>query len=130
MSTLLAVISIYLFIFIGFIAKKVFQDDIHEKTLILISLYFLQPMLTFWGLTRTPIDFNLVLTPFLYFIIVTIVLVILIFRNINITKTIVTIIKYKNGVRTKLKSIGVLVSPQKVNIGCKKYKEIRIKVFS
>lgn len=79
MSTLLAVISIYLFIFIGFIAKKVFQDEIHEKTLILISLYFLQPMLTFWGLTRTSIDFNLVLTPFLYFIIVTIVLVILIF---------------------------------------------------
>jgi len=60
-------------------AKKVFQDDIHEKTLILISLYFLQPMLTFWGLTRAPIDFNLVVTPFLYFIIVTIVLVILIF---------------------------------------------------
>ncbi len=79
MSTLLAITSIYLFIFIGFIAKKVFQDDIDEKTLILISLYFLQPMLTFWGLTRAPIDFNLVLTPFLYFIIVTIVLVLLIF---------------------------------------------------
>jgi len=78
MSTILAITSIYLFIFIGFIAKKIFQDDIHEKTLILISLYFLQPMLTFWGLTRSPIDFNLVLTPFLYFIIVTIVLVILI----------------------------------------------------
>ena len=79
MSTLLAITSIYLFIFIGFIAKKIFQDAIDEKTLILISLYFLQPMLTFWGLTRAPIDFNLVLTPFLYFIIVTIVLVLLIF---------------------------------------------------
>jgi hypothetical protein len=79
LETILAITSIYLFIFIGFIAKKVFQDDIHEKTLILISLYFLQPMLTFWGLTRTPINFNLVLTPFLYFIIVTIVLIILIF---------------------------------------------------
>lgn len=79
MSTLLAITSIYLFIFIGFIAKKIFQDDIHEKTLILISLYFLQPMLTFWGLTRAPIDFNLVLTPFLYFITVSIVLIILIF---------------------------------------------------
>ena len=78
MSTILAITSIYLFIFIGFTVKKVFQDDIHEKTLILISLYFLQPMLTFWGLTRTPINFNLVLTPFLYFIIVTIVLLLLI----------------------------------------------------
>lgn len=71
----------------GFIAKKIFQDEIHERTLILLSLYFLQPILTFWGLTRSPIDFNLVLTPFLYFIIVTIVLIILIFvGNIFLTE--------------------------------------------
>ena len=81
MSTLLAIISIYFFILIGFIAKKVFKDDINEKTLILISIYFLQPMLTFWGLTRAPIDYNLVFTPFLYFIIITIVLIILIFTG-------------------------------------------------
>ncbi|MEA3552911.1 MAG: AEC family transporter [Campylobacterota bacterium] len=79
MSTLIAVVSIYLFILIGFVAKKVFKDDIDEKTLILISIYFLQPMLTFWGLTRAPIDYNLVYTPFLYFIIITIVLIILLF---------------------------------------------------
>lgn len=79
MATFLAITSIYLFILIGFVAKKIFNEQIDEKTLILISLYFLQPMLTFWGLTRAPIDFNLVLTPFLYFIIVTIVLIILIF---------------------------------------------------
>ena len=78
MSTLLAITSIYLFIFIGFIAKKVFKDEIDEKTLILISIYFLQPMLTFWGLTRAPINFELIYTPFLYFIIITIVLIILI----------------------------------------------------
>ncbi|MBD3840537.1 MAG: AEC family transporter [Campylobacterales bacterium] len=79
MSTLIAVTSIYIFILMGYIAKKIYQETIDEKTLILISLYFLQPMLTFWGLTRTPIDFNLILTPFLYFIIITICLVILIF---------------------------------------------------
>ncbi len=78
MSTLLAITSIYVFILLGFIAKKIFKDDINERTLILISIYFLQPMLTFWGLTRAPIDYNLVFTPFLYFIIVTIVLFILI----------------------------------------------------
>ena len=78
MSTLIAILSIYLFILIGFIAKKVFKDDIDEKTLILISIYFLQPMLTFWGLTRSPIDFNLMFTPFLYFIIITISLVFLV----------------------------------------------------
>ncbi|MEA2050489.1 MAG: AEC family transporter [Campylobacterota bacterium] len=79
MSTLLAVVSIYIFIFLGYTAKKIFKDDIDEKTLILVSLYFLQPILTFWGLTRAPIDFNLIYTPFLYFIIVTISLVILFF---------------------------------------------------
>lgn len=78
MSTLIAVLSIYIFIFIGFIAKKTFKDEIDERTLILISIYFLQPMLTFWGLTRAPIDFNLVLTPFLYFIVITISLIILV----------------------------------------------------
>ena len=79
MSTLIAVVSIYLFILIGFIAKKIFKDDIDERTLIIISIYFLQPILTFWGLTRAPIDYNLIFTPFLYFIIITIVLIILLF---------------------------------------------------
>lgn len=77
MTTFLAITSIYIFILIGFVAKKTFKEQIDEKTLILISIYFLQPMLTFWGLTRTPIDFELIFTPFLYFVIVTIVLVIL-----------------------------------------------------
>jgi len=74
LSTLLAITSIYVFIFLGFIAKKIFKDEIDERTLILISIYFLQPMLTFWGLTRAPIDYNLVLTPIVYFIVVTITL--------------------------------------------------------
>jgi len=78
LSSLLAVLSIYIFILMGFTVKKVFKDDIDEKTLILISVYFLQPFLTFWGLTRAPIDFNLVYTPFLYFIIITISLILLI----------------------------------------------------
>lgn len=81
MSSLLAVVSIYVFIFMGFVAKKVYKDEINERTLILISLYFLQPILTFWGLTRAPIDFNLVFTPFLYFIIITISLGILLIAS-------------------------------------------------
>ena len=59
-------------------AKKIFKEDINEKTLILISIYFLQPMLTFWGLTRAPIEYNLILVPFVYFIIITLTLVFLI----------------------------------------------------
>lgn len=84
MEAFVSVISIYLFILIGFISKKVFQDDINEKTLILISLYFLQPILTFWGLTRAPIDYNLILSPIIYIVIITITLGLFILVSIKI----------------------------------------------
>ncbi|WP_228283470.1 AEC family transporter [Arcobacter sp. FWKO B] len=71
MEALVSIASVYFFIVLGFIAKKVFSDDINDKTLILISIYFLQPILTFWGLTRVELNYNLIYTPFLYFIIVT-----------------------------------------------------------
>ena len=77
MSALISILTIYFFIIIGYVAKKIFRDDISEKTLILISIYFLQPILTFWGLTRIPIDFNLIYTPFVYFITITIILILL-----------------------------------------------------
>ena len=77
MDALISIFSIYFFILVGYVAKKVFQDDINEKTLILISIYFLQPILTFWGLTRAPLNFNLIYSPFLYFIIITITLIVL-----------------------------------------------------
>jgi malate permease and related proteins len=60
---------------LGFLAKRIFKDDINDKTLILLSIYFLQPILTFWGLTRVELNYNLIYTPFLYFIIVTTVLI-------------------------------------------------------
>ena len=79
MEALLSVLVIYSFIVIGFLAKKIFKEEIDEKSFILISIYFLQPILTFWGLTRTKIDFNLIFTPFVYFITVTATLLFLIF---------------------------------------------------
>ncbi|MCK9162501.1 MAG: AEC family transporter [Arcobacteraceae bacterium] len=68
----------------GFIAKKLFKDEIDERSLVLISIYFLQPILTFWGLTRVKMDYTLVYTPFLYCIIITIALLL----NILIAKQI------------------------------------------
>lgn len=81
MSALISILAIYFFIIIGYVAKKTFKDEINEKTLILISLYFLQPILTFWGLTRAPIDFNLIYTPFIYIITITTTLFILLFSS-------------------------------------------------
>ena len=74
MEALISIAMVYVFIVLGFVAKKIFQKQINEQTLILISLYFLQPILTFWGLTRTPINQELLLIPFVYLLIVGIVL--------------------------------------------------------
>jgi predicted permease len=70
METLIAVISIYLFIVIGLIAKRFFGETLHEKTLVIISIYFLQPILTFWAIMQRPFDQSLLLTPVLYLLIV------------------------------------------------------------
>ena len=86
MSALISILTIYFFIFVGFSAKKIFKDEIDEKTLILISIYFLQPILTFWGLTRTPLNFNIFFTPFIYFITISTILVVLLFLSRYILK--------------------------------------------
>lgn len=65
----------------GFIAKKVFKDEIDEKTLVIISLYFFQPILIFWGLTKSPINYEFVASPFIYLVIVLFTLILLIFIN-------------------------------------------------
>lgn len=79
MSALISILSIYSFILIGYIAKKTFTSQIDEKTLILISVYFLQPILTFWGLTRTSINYDLIIAPAIYIVTITFTLLILIF---------------------------------------------------
>jgi len=52
----------------GFIFKRIFKDDVNERSIILLNLYFLQPMLIFWGLTRAPISDDFILSPLIYYI--------------------------------------------------------------
>ncbi|SFV74648.1 hypothetical protein MNB_SM-3-539 [hydrothermal vent metagenome] len=65
-SIIFSILSIYLFIVIGFIAKKSFQDQIDNKTITIINVYFLQVFLTFWGLLLRPIDITLLYAPSIY----------------------------------------------------------------
>ena len=69
---LLSIVSIYLFIVIGFFLKRQFRDEVNSKTLTILSVYALQPMLTFWGLTLRPIDSSLAIAPTLFFLTATI----------------------------------------------------------
>lgn len=75
----LSIVSIYIFILVGYSAKYFFKKKIHEKSLNLLSVYFLQIFLTFWGLLKRPIDTDLLITPVIYLAIVFIVLILTFF---------------------------------------------------
>ncbi|QDM00332.1 permease [Aliarcobacter butzleri] len=79
MEAIFSVLPIYFFIFLGFIAKKRFTTQIDEKTLVLLSLYFFQPILILWGLTKSPINYEFIMSPLFYIIIVFTTLSFLIF---------------------------------------------------
>ena len=71
---MIAVISIYIFIIIGFISKKIFPE-INEKSFVILSVYFLQPFLTLWGLTLKPLNIDSLIAPSLYLSIIFISLI-------------------------------------------------------
>ncbi len=66
MQTLFSILGIYLFIAVGFGAKWAFKEKIDDRTITLLSVYFLQIFLTFWGLLKRPIDTQLLEAPALY----------------------------------------------------------------
>jgi len=73
-SIIFSIIGIYIFIFIGFIAKMSFKEKIDDKTITLINVYFLQVFLTFWGLLIRPVDISLLYAPSIYLVITLIIL--------------------------------------------------------
>jgi len=60
----------------GYIAKMSFKDQIDDKTITLINVYFLQVFLTFWGLLIRPIDMTLLYAPSIYLGIVVLLLLV------------------------------------------------------
>ena len=52
------VAGVYFFVLLGFAAQASFKN-LDEKTLVTLSIYFLQPILTFWGLSAAPITLSL-----------------------------------------------------------------------
>ncbi len=73
-AVFLSMFAIYLFIAVGFMAKSTLKEKLDEKTLVLLSIFFLQPFLNFWGLMQRPIDTGLVYAPLLYLAIVLLLL--------------------------------------------------------
>lgn len=65
-STLLSIIFVYVFIVLGYMAKRVFKEDMNTKTLTLMSVYFLQPFVTIWGFSTAKLYSEHVYVPLLY----------------------------------------------------------------
>ena len=77
-SIILSILSIYLFILIGYMAKKIFHEKIDDKTITILNVYFLQVFLTFWGLLVRPVDMTLLYAPSAYLLIVFLTLIIVV----------------------------------------------------
>jgi predicted permease len=75
MHIALSTAGIYLFIFLGFVGKKRLGKGLDERSLVLVSIYLLQPMLVFWGLTRHPINREVIEAPAVFLIIIFFILV-------------------------------------------------------
>ncbi len=79
LSLLLSLLSIYFFVLLGVLSKVFFKEKIDAKTVTILSVYFFQPFLTFWGLTKRPLDTTLIEAPFIYLLIVLSMLFVLYF---------------------------------------------------
>lgn len=53
-----------------------FKEQIDDKTITIINVYFLQVFLTFWGLLIRPIDITLLYAPSIYLLIVALVVIV------------------------------------------------------
>lgn len=74
-SIIFSILSIYVFIVIGYVAKRTFKEKIDDRTITLLNVYFLQVFLTFWGLLLHPVDITLLYAPSIYIVIVVVALI-------------------------------------------------------
>ena len=77
LSLLLSILGIYFFVALGAFSKWKFKEELHERSLILISVYILQPFLTFWGLTSQPLNPDVFEAPAWYLAVVSLLFLIM-----------------------------------------------------
>lgn len=66
MNIAISILSIYFFILLGYMAKRMLKDEMNERGMILMSIYYLQPILAFWGLSSKKLDMTLIQVPMWY----------------------------------------------------------------
>jgi len=65
-ETLLSIIFVYIFILLGYIAKRIFKEEMDSKTLTLFSVYFLQGFVTVWGFSTAKLSSEHFIVPLYY----------------------------------------------------------------
>ncbi|HHH19349.1 MAG TPA: transporter, partial [Campylobacterales bacterium] len=73
-ETLLSLIFVYVFILLGYLAKRTFKEQIDNKTLTLTSVYFTQPFVTVWGFSTARLELEHFFVPLYYLGIIALVL--------------------------------------------------------
>ncbi|CAA6808956.1 MAG: Malate permease [uncultured Sulfurovum sp.] len=74
-ETLLSIIFVYIFIFLGYLAKRIFKKEMDSKTLTLFSVYFLQAFVTVWGFSTAKLSLEHALVPLYYIGIILLLLI-------------------------------------------------------
>jgi predicted permease len=73
-STLLSILFVYVFILLGYVAKRIFKEEMNPKTLTLMSVYFLQPFVTIWGFSTAKLHSEHLYVPLIYLAIILLLL--------------------------------------------------------
>ena len=75
MSTILiSILFVYVFILLGYLGKRIFKEQMNEKTLTIFSVYFLQPFVTVWGFSTAKLHSEHIFVPLIYLAIILILL--------------------------------------------------------
>jgi len=73
-ETLLSIIFVYIFILLGYLAKRIFKEEMDSKTLTLFSVYFLQAFVTIWGFSTATLSMKHFFVPLYYMGIIALIL--------------------------------------------------------
>lgn len=65
-SIFINLILLYSFIAMGFWAKKTFEEQVDQKSFVLVYIYFLMPVIMVWSIMTRPIDWLLIRVPVMY----------------------------------------------------------------
>jgi len=70
LHTLLSISFVYVFIAMGYSAKKIFKEQMDSKTLTVMSVYFTQPFVAMWGFSSASLHMEHIYVPLIYLAII------------------------------------------------------------